>query len=281
MSAATGTLAAVSDVRNIDGTTSAQLLIGQPLADQQAVPALKATTLTQPSFSRSGDEVWVVQNGGAKNPEIYQISTGQPSSTATTSGGASRAKVGSTELAGKGPVTSFVLSPDGVRVAIVAGGKLYVGAISTTTVTAKGQATPAPAEDPNSLTLINVAELRGELSNVGPVAFRSANELLVVSNNLPGYRSIKDVRIDGSDVTQVSTDSQFGDVTSMAVSVVDSTVTTDTADTTQPVAALVYVTLGQTGSPGPVLKLKGSLTDGQWVPADADSPMAAGLFYPN
>ena len=88
MSAATRTLAAVATVRNTDGSRSQQLLIGQPSAYQQPVPALKASTLTQPSFSRSGDEVWVVQNGSSRNPEIYQVSTSRTSTSG--SGGTGR-----------------------------------------------------------------------------------------------------------------------------------------------------------------------------------------------
>jgi hypothetical protein len=280
MSAATGTLAAVSNVQNAQGTAGQQLLIGQPLAYEQSVPALQATTLTQPSFSRSGDEVWVVQNGGAKNPEIYQISTSRTSSTVTATGSASRAKVGSAELAGKGQVTELVLSPDGVRVAIVAGGKLYLGAITAPTTAKADATTPATTDGPDAPTVTNLHELRADLTNVGPVAFSSANELMVVSNSLPGYRSIKEVRVDGSDLTQVTTDSQYGDVTSMAVSVVDST-SEATTDEVQSAAAPVYVILGQPGALGPVLKLQGSLSDGKWVAADPTSPMATSLFFPN
>ncbi len=283
MSAATGTLAAVSNVRNTQGGTGQQLLIGRPLAFQQSVPALQATTLTQPSFSRSGDEVWVVQNGGGKNPEIYQVSTSRTSSAGTGSGTgtASRAKVGSTGLAGKGQVTAFVLSPDGVRVAVVAGGKLYIGAIAGPLNGAKtGTTNSASTDDPNALTVTNLQELRGDLASVGPVAFQSANELMVVSASLPGYRSIKELKVDGSDLTQVTTDSQYGDVTSLAVSAVNSTATAPT-DSSQTAPAWVYITLGQPGALGPVLKLQGSLSEGKWVSADPTVPMAASLFFPN
>ncbi len=286
MSAATGTLAAVSNVRNADGSAAQQLLIGQPLAYQQSVPALQATTLTQPSFSRSGDEVWVVQNGGGKNPEIYQISTSRTSSTVTGSGAASRAKVGSPQLAGKGAVTALVLSPDGVRVAIVAGQKLYLGAIApVSTAPTDAPTPPATADTPAALTVINIEQLQGVLTDVGPVAFQSSNDLMVVSDNLPGYRSIKELKIDGSDLAQATTNSQYGDVTSMAVSTVDSTAEAPTPESptshAPAAAASVYVTLGQTGVPAPILKLQGSLSDGEWVQAAASGPMATSLFFPN
>ena len=283
MSAATRTLAAVATVRNTDGSTSQQLLIGQPSAYDEPVPALKATTLTQPSFSRSGDEAWVVQNGNGRTPEIYQVSTSRTSTTGGGAGGtgtASRAKVGSADLTGKGAVTALLLSPDGVRVAIVAGGKLYLGAIATPDADAPtGTSVANPAEGPDALTVTNLRELRTDLTNVGPVAFQSAEKLMVVSSNVPGYRSIKQLNVDGSGLTQVTTDSQFGDVTSMAISVVDSTAEVPGEDVQA--TGTLFVTVGQPGTVGPVLELRGSLTDGSWQPADATAPVASSLFFPN
>ena len=120
-SATTGVTAAVAT----DPLGGQQLLLASPDQVDRADPALKAETLTQPSFTRSGDEAWVVQNG-ANKPEVYRVST---------SGTPSRERVPADELAGKGAVTALALSPDGVRVAIVADGQLYIGAL-----------TPAPAE---------------------------------------------------------------------------------------------------------------------------------------
>ena len=136
MSAATGAVAATTSVP--DGT---QLVVGRPLAQVPAVPVLKATTLTQPSFSRSGDEVWVVQNGAVK-PEVYQISA-----TVSAAERPSRLQVAAPGLAGKGPVTALQISPDGVRVAVVAGQKLYLGAVSYSDQSATGDtSTSIPAE---------------------------------------------------------------------------------------------------------------------------------------
>lgn len=281
MSAATRVLAAVATVRNGDGTTSQQLLVGQPSAYERPVPALKASTLTQPSFSRSGDEVWVVQNGAGRDPEIYQVSTSRTSTTGSGgTGTASRAKVASTDLAGKGPVTSLVLSPDGVRVAIVAGGKLYLGAVATPDTDASGSAKAGAAGGgPDALTVINLRELRTDLTNVGPVVFQSAEKLMVVASNLPGYRALKQLNTDGSDLTQVTTDQQYGDVTSVAISVVDSTAQAPGDDLQSP--GTLFVTVGQQGTVGQVLELKGSLIDGVWQAADATAPLASSLFFPN
>lgn len=280
MSAATRTLAAVATVKNTDGSRSQQLLIGQPTAYDVPVPALKAGTLTQPSFSRSGDEVWVVQNGNGRNPEIYQVSTSRTSTTGSGgTGTASRAKVGSADLAEKGPVTALVLSPDGVRVAIIAGGKLYLGAVATPDAAAAGAGSGTPAEGPDALAVTNLRELRSDLTNVGPVVFQSAEKLMVVSSNVPGYRAIKQLNTDGSDLTQVTTDSQYGDVTSIAISVVDSTAEVPGEDLQS--SGTLYVTVGQQGTVGAVLELKGALTDGVWQAADPTAPLASSLFFPN
>lgn len=286
MSAATGTLAAVSAVSAKSGQT---LLIGQPLNQQSTQPALEASTLTQPSFSRTGDEVWVVQNGASKNPEIYQISTGLTSSGATGTGTASRAKVGSTQLAGKGPVTALALSPDGVRVAIVAGGKLYMGAIGAPAASPTGTAAPDPAETPEPLNVINLQTIRGELDQVGPITFRSANQLLVVSKDpLLSYRSITDLRIDGYEASPVTSTDLTADVQAVAVSVIDpdtggtGTGTGGTPDS-QGLASTptIYISAGPTRQVGTILKLQGSLIDGRWVAVDPELSFGTSPFFPN
>jgi len=276
MSAATGTLAAVSTIA--DGQA---LLIGRPTRYDVPRSALKATTLTPPSFTRSGDEVWVVQNGGS-NPEIYQISA---SAAATASGIASRAKVAAVGLAGKGAVTGLTLSPDGVRLALVAGGHLYIGAIAAQVVAPKpGSVSTSGAETPNSLTVINLEQVRGELNDVGPVAFRKANQLLVVAKSSSGsyapYRSITEMNVDGYEPATTTTTQLPGDIQAMAVSTVDSA-PVSAADNSQ-VAAAVYIIWGAPGQTGEIWRLKGSLADGLWETASASSPLVGtNLFFPN
>lgn len=287
MSAATGTLAAVS---RVPGGQS--LLIGRPTDLSAPQSALKARTLTQPSFSRTGNEAWVVQNG-ATNPEIYRVST-SPSASVTAV--ASRAKVAAGQLSGLGAVTGLTLSPDGVRVAIVAGGHLYVGAIAVPVIPVKAGSTSSASPDapdaPDSLTVINLEEVRGELVDVGPVAFASANELLVVAKNptvlYGGYRSITEMNVDGSDATQVSTSQLPGDIQAMAVSPVDAAVQSSTDSGTGPGAgsaavAPIYIIWGSPGQPGDIWELKGSLADGQWQSASTDPGIrlsGINLLYP-
>ncbi len=292
MSAATGTLAAVS--RTSDGAQ--ELLIGRPLEKQQAVSALKAGTLTLPSFSRTGDEVWVVQNGGTK-PEIYRISTAQ-----AVSGPASRAKVGAAQLAGRGPVTALALAPDGVRVAIVAGAKLYLGAVVPPAPPAGGDPASAGGDNPDALSIINLTEIQPDLVGVGPVTFRSSTQLLVASLSVTSrIRSINDVRIDGGDVKPTTTNQLFGDVEAIAVSITDANADvagvngtpgggtptstgaggpTQAAPTIAPgrsaAASSVYITFQNR-----VLKLTGSLAGGQWVDAAGAILTGSAPFFPN
>ncbi|QNK80837.1 LpqB family beta-propeller domain-containing protein [Nakamurella sp. PAMC28650] len=272
MSAATGTLAAVSGVAG-----GQALLIGQPAALSAPQSALKARTLTPPSFTRTGNEAWVVQNG-ATNPEIYRVST-SPSSTVTTI--ASRAKVTAGQLNGLGAVTGLTLSPDGVRVAIVAGGRLYLGAIAVPVAAKAGSTNSAAPETPDSLTVINLEQVRGELDDVGPVAFGSANELLVVAKNpsvsFGAYRAITEMNVDGSDAVPVTTTQLPGDIQAMAVSTVDpaavqSTSNTGTVNGSGTAAtSSVYIIWGSPGQPGDIWELKGSLDGGQWVSASTDA----------
>ena len=61
----------------------------------------------------------MVQNGATK-PEVYRVST---------TGNPSRERVRVRRTRRQGPVTALALSPDGVRVAIVAGERLYLGVV--------------------------------------------------------------------------------------------------------------------------------------------------------
>ena len=271
MSAANGTLAAVS---RVDRGTAEELLIGKPLSSEPTVPALKAQSLTQPSFSRSGDEVWVVQvqSGTSKTPEIYRISTGS-----TTTGVPSRAKVGAAGLAGKGAVTALTLSPDGVRVAIIAGGRLYLGAIAAPASagsSADTTSTGAPGSDsPDALSVVNLQQVRTDLTNVTAVAFSTAKQLLVVSAGLP-YQSISSLSTDGFALDGLTTVGLTQDITGMAVSIVDAT--GDVGGATPAAVAPIYVSFG-----GQIYKLSGNQSDGEWVPAGTISTPGVSPFFPN
>lgn len=259
-SAAIGTIAAIA----ADPGGGQQLLMSRPPEPDRADPALKADTLTLPSFTHAGDEAWVVQNGGTK-PEVYRISS---------TGNSSRDRVGSDALIGKGAVTGLALSPDGVRVAIVAGERLYLGVIApssdeapATTATAGAGALPDPGGDTTStqtqLVITNLTMLRPDLLHVGPVTFANSREIMVAASTTPNtYRSVWDVSIDGFDSRKITDQGIFGDIEGLAVAVGEP----------------MLITFG-----GRVWELQGTQTDGRWTSPSPDQPFLNGSspFYPS
>ncbi|HEY7815567.1 MAG TPA: LpqB family beta-propeller domain-containing protein [Nakamurella sp.] len=255
-SATTGVTAAVA----VDPSGGQQLLLTSPDQVDRADPALKAGTLTQPSLTRAGDEAWVVQNGATK-PEVYRVST---------SGTPSRERVPADEIAGKGAVTALALSPDGVRVAIVAGGQLYVGVL-----------TPAPAEGASAPTstpaagagrdesagatpsvISGLTLLRDSIEDAGPVTFVNSLELVVAAAPTPdGFRSLWNISVDGYETRKISDNGIFGNIDGLAAAV------------NEP----MLITFG-----GRVWQLQGSQADGKWQSPLPDQPFLNGSspFYP-
>ncbi|MBM9468218.1 LpqB family beta-propeller domain-containing protein [Nakamurella leprariae] len=269
MSAATGAVAAVADSGSGAAAADRQsLVIGRPLQDDRLAVTLRAGTLTAPAFTRTGDEVWVVQNG-ATEPEVVQVAA---------AGQASRARVDATALAGLGPVTALALSPDGVRVAVVAGGRLYLGGIApvtgdTVTATATEPVVPGvpvPTTEPAapvtdvpaaSLAIVNLTLLRSDLSDASAVAFPSSKGITAAAKDGSGYRTLWSVSIDGKVATQYTTAGQFDDIAAFAVATAE-----------QPLIAFG----------GRIWRLEGSPAGGQWV---SPAPEAAAVngsapFYP-
>jgi hypothetical protein len=257
LSAASGALAAVAS----DDDGGAQLLVGKPFDHQPVVTALKADTLTKPSFTRWGYAAWTVQNG-ATQPEVYQVSV--------ASGTPTWSRVAAPELAKLGPVTALELSPDGVRVAVVADGRLYLGVVVSAPDGGDQPAdsgSKAVAGDRHGLMIDGLHDLRADLSDVGPVAWAdSANLLVGAKTASSAHRTVFRVSVDGQSVDPVTTSQIYGDVFSDVEAI---------ASSNSGLPMLISFN-------GRIWQLQGSLTSGQWVPPDGRNWMTGTMpFYPN
>jgi hypothetical protein len=257
LSAASGALAAVAS----DDDGGAQLLVGKPFDHQPVVTALKADKLTKPSFTRWGYAAWTVQNG-ATQPEVYQVSV--------ASGTPTWSRVAAPELAKLGPVTALELSPDGVRVAVVADGRLYLGVVVSAPDGGDQPAdsgSKAVAGDRHGLMIDGLHELRADLSDVGPVAWAdSANLLVGAKTASSAHRTVFRVSVDGQSVDPVTTSQIYGDVFSDVEAI---------ASSNSGLPMLISFN-------GRIWQLQGSLTSGQWVPPDGRNWMTGTMpFYPN
>lgn len=261
LSAASSATTRVTAAVAADPGGGEQLLLSSPDQVDRADPALKAQSLTQPSLTRSGEEAWVVQNGATK-PEIYRVST---------SGTPSRARVPADELTGKGAVTALALSPDGVRVAIVAGGQLYLGVLEPSaadgTVDPTGAAAGGAGRDEPAgqtpLQITGLTVLRSGLQDVGPVTFVSSLEVVVAAATTPGgFRSLWSISIDGYEARKISDNGIFGTIDGLAAAV------------NEP----LLITFS-----GRVWQLVGGQSDGAWQSPVESQPFLNGSapFYPN
>jgi hypothetical protein len=98
-----------------------ELLLGAiDAGDVEPVP-LSAGTMTRPSWTPTGGEVWTVLDSSVVARVL--VDDNAPPRTG---------RVNADELAGHGPIEDLRLSRDGVRVVAVVGGGLYTGAVART-----------------------------------------------------------------------------------------------------------------------------------------------------
>jgi hypothetical protein len=240
MSAATGDVAIV-------GTTDSgmTLYVGSPVHQEPMAAKLTATSFTAPSFSRAGDELWTVING-ATAPEVVRLA-------------GSRYPVDSSALAGIGEITDLALSPDGVRVAVVAGQKLYL----STVVYADDPGTSGATESAQGVTatLTSPVQLRSELIVSRAIWSDSRNILITAVDVTSTYRTVWRIGMDGRVRTLQPTRGILADVDAVA-------------------ATGALPTLISFG--GRIYQLQGDESSGVWVSANpaGGPPAGSSPFYP-
>jgi hypothetical protein len=162
-----------------------QLRVGRATGSLTAAP-MSAGSMTRPTWRPSGAEVWTVLDG--TTVAGVALADGVPSATY---------QVNTAELAGMGPITQLRLSRDGVRAALVIGGKLVVAAV----VTESGE-----------VSLRHPRVLRdGNLPPVAGVDW-ARSELLVVASADPSPQ-VSWVSVDGLTRRQVSSTNLTGPLT--------------------------------------------------------------------
>lgn len=172
-SARTNRIAVVS--REQTGTQ--RLLVG-PRDGQLVATPVSGATLTSPTWNAAGDEVWVLANGVPQRVLVPAAGTG----------GAIRGMpLDVAELRAAGALTDLALSPDGSRVAAVAGGRAVVGAVVIG---------PDGAAAVRRVRTLRPAELTGALA----LDWRSTDQLVVTTG---GDSPIHLVSVDGLTLDRV------------------------------------------------------------------------------
>lgn len=144
----------------------------------QLTRRLVATSLTTPTWGAAVDELWTVRNGN----EIVQVPLRGPP-----------AAVDAPDLERIGTISVLRLSPDGVRVALVAGPRsarrLYLGTVTRA----------------DGATVDRLSAVAPDLRNVVDVAWSAADVLLVLTRSGASDATLWSVAVDGSSTDTVVT----------------------------------------------------------------------------
>jgi hypothetical protein len=178
--ARTGQLALTAGVSTTNSPTGAPAaLFAGPYGGDLAW-VLDGTSFTAPTTPGTRSEVWTVRNG----TDVVRL----------PAGGSPQA-VSAPTLAGLGRATTFQLSPDGVRAAVVVdgpgGGRLYVGTV-------------VRADD--AVGVRDLREVAPSLRRVVDVAWRNDGLLMVLADDASAQRTVPyTVGVDGFGLTAVTT----------------------------------------------------------------------------
>lgn len=221
--------------QNSDGSEELRVSSGHLGASADPVKDLTAKSFTRPTWipaDTAGDPsraVWTVADGTV----IRVVPNSQNVWVATS--------VDATALAPYGPITDLRLSRDGVRVAVVAGGHLLVGAVVV---------------DQGSVSIKQVVPLRATDLNQAVRVDWSRQDLLVVVTNAPGV-PLAAVEVDGRTIQPYNLSNLTSAITEVA------------AAQSRPVLAVDSAGIWSSTDISEV-----------WQPVTHDQPAGAIPFYP-
>jgi hypothetical protein len=166
------------------------LIGGGPEGTVEAAP-LAADTMSRPSWTPTGSEVWTVLDSSVVARVLVD-----------GAGSARTAQVNADELAALGPIADLRLSRDGMRVAAVVGGALYTGAVARSI--------------DGEVAIRNIRRLRpADLGEVVAADWRSAESIVAITRG-PDLL-VGQVSVDGLVVVQVLGNNLTPPLTAIAV----------------------------------------------------------------
>lgn len=166
--------------RTGDGDT---LLVGGGAGGSVVPVALTAPSMTRPTWTPAGNEVWTVLGsaGSSGSSSVARVSV-DPNAQVRIG------RVNADELAAFGPVTDMRLSRDGMRVVAVVAGGLYTGAVARSI--------------DGEVAVRNIRRLRpADLGEVTAADWRSTETLVVITQG-PAAQVVQ-VSVDGLTVSPV------------------------------------------------------------------------------
>jgi hypothetical protein len=154
-------------------------------------PVLTGGSFTDPTTAGTRPEVWTVRDG----TEVVRLPAGGSPQT-----------VGATTMAGLGRATTFQLSPDGVRAAVVIqgahGGQVYVGTV---------------VRDDDAVSVRDLRSVAPTVGQVVDVAWRNAGLLMLLAGDPSTQRTVPyTVGVDGWELTTTTTAGLPGQATAVA-----------------------------------------------------------------
>jgi len=178
---------------------STRLLTG-PGGSELAASGIEGRSLARPSWTPDGSEVWSVVDGTSVVRAGRDGQTGPVRPLAVDASGLAAAGV-TAPPSGPGPLSALRISPDGSRVALVAGGRVLVAAIAR--------------DGAGGTRLGSVAVLRADsLDQVLDVGWTRTDQLVAVGNRAD--RPVTLVSVDGLDLETLSSTNLTPPVTAVA-----------------------------------------------------------------